>query len=357
MALSGGAALGTSVANDIANAALIWYVKGKGLSQTTQDKPLLAWLRSNKQTFASGNLQISEPVKGTYMSDTPGFVQGFSEDDSINFGQSQNELRVAYNWKETICSLIITWTELLKDGISISDDAEGSADGVKQHSQRAQTVLIPLLESRMADFGESMSRGYNLMYWQDGTQDAKQVPGVLSILTDNAATGITGGLSRVTYPWWRHRVNLGLAASATNSTLIQFFNSELVQLKRYGGKPNKALCGSAFLDALRLELFAKGYFTMNGFQGESATDLGMGGVHISGMGKFEYDPTLDALGLSKRCYIMCSDRLKLWTMDQEDMKVLKPERPYQYLVYLHSVKSTGVMVCQQLNGNGVYAIA
>lgn len=348
------AALGTSVANDIVNAALIWYVRGKGLSQTTQDKPLLAWLRANKKQFASGNLQISEPITGSYMSDTPGFIQGFSEDDSINFNQSSNILRAVYNWKETICSLIITWTELLKDGVSIVDDTKGGR--VKEHAERAMTVLTPMLESRMDDFGESMSRGYNLMYWQDGSQDAKQVPGILSILTDIPATGTTGGLNRATYPWWRHRVKLDLAPSAQNSTMIQFFNSELVQLKRFGGKPNKALCGSQFLDALRLELFAKGYFTMNGFKGETATDLGMGGVHISGMGQFEYDPTLDSLGLSKRCYIMCSDRIKLWTMAEEDQKVLKPERPYQYLVYLHSVKCTGAMVCTQLNGNGVYAI-
>jgi hypothetical protein len=194
------------------------------------------------------------------------------------------------------------------------------------------------------------------MYWQDGSQDAKQVPGILSILTDTPAVGITGGLNRATYPWWQHRVNLGLVASPANSDMIKFFNSELLQLKRFGGKPNKALCGSAFLDALRSELFAKGYFTMNGFQGSNATELGMGGVHISGMGKFEYDPTLDQLGLSKRCYCMDGSKIKLWVMDGEDQKILNPDRPYQYLVFLKSKKCTGAIVATQLNGNGVYAI-
>lgn len=354
MALTGGAALGTTVAGDIASAALIWYVKGKALSQTTQDKPLLKWLRDNKKYFASGNLQISEPIQGAYMSDTPGFLQGFSEDDSINFAQANNLLRAVYNWKETITSLIITWTELLKDGISIIDDSKGGR--VSEHSERAVTVLTGLLENRMEDFGESDSRAYQLMYWQDGTQDAKQVPGILSILTDTPTVGTTGGLSRVTYPWWRHRVNLGLSASAQNSTLIQFFNSELLQLRRFGGRPNKALCGSQFLDALRLELFAKGYFTMTGFQGDKATDLGMGGVHISGMGKFEYDPTLDNINLAKRCYIMDSRRIKLWCMTDEDQKMLNPERPYQYLVFLKSKKCTGAIVATQLNSCGVYAV-
>lgn len=348
------AALGLTVAGDIGSAALIWYVRGKALYQTVQDKPLLKWLRDKKKTFSSGNLQISEPVQGAFMSDTPGFLQGFSEDDSINFAQAANLLRVVYNWKETITSLIITWTELLKDGISIIDDTKGGK--TSEHSDVAMTRLTGILENRMGDFGESDSRAYNSMYWADGSQDAKQVPGITSILTDNPIAGNTGGLARGTYTWWRHRVNLTLTPSAANSTLIQFFNSELVQLRRFGGKPDKALCGSAFLDAMRLELFAKGYFTMSGFQGEKATELGMGGVHISGMGKFEYDPTLDSMGMTKRCYVMDSSKLKLWTMEGEDQKILTPERPYQYLVYLYNKKCTGAVVATQLNGNGVYSI-
>jgi hypothetical protein len=348
------AALGVTLASDIASAALIWYVKGKALSQTTQDKPLLKWLRDGKKMFASGNLQISEPVQGAYMSDTPGFLQGFSYDDQINFNSASNLLRAVFNWKETITSLWITWTDLLIDGISIIDDVKGGK--TSQHSGVDTTRLTGILENRLGDFGESDSRAYNTMYWKDGSQDPKQVPGITAILTDAPTVGTTGGLSRSTYIWWQHRVNLTLTPSATNSTLIQFFNSELLQLRRYGGKPNKALCGSAFLDALRLELFAKGYFTMSGFQGDKATELGMGGVHISGMGKFEYDPTLDTMGMAKRCYVMDGNRLKLWAMDGEDQKVLTPERPYNYLVYLYNKKCTGAIVCTQLNGNGVYSI-
>lgn len=349
------AALGLSVANDIASGALIWYVKGRTLSQTTQDKPLLAFLKSGQKTFASGNLQISEPVQGAYMSDTAGFLQGFSEDDSINFAQASNILRAVFSWKEVIASLIITWTELLKDGISIFDDSKGGRKS--EHSEVAMTRITGLLENRMDDFGESYSRAKNLMLWQDGSQDSKQVPGVQSLLDDNPNAGSIGGLSQATYPWWRQRVNLALAPSPANSTIIQFFNSELLQLKRYGGKPNKALCGSAFLDALRLELFAKGYFTQTGYNNAKATDLGMGGVHISEMGKFEYDPTLDVIGFSKRCYIFDSRRIKLRPMEGEDNKVLTPERPYQYLVFLHSVKWTGALEVTQLNCHGVYAVA
>lgn len=348
------AALGLSVANDIASGALIWYTRGKTLSQTTQDKPLLSWLRSKSKTFASGNLQISDPVQVTYMSDTAGFVQGFSEDDSINFSQASNILRSVYNWKEVISSLIITWTELLKDGISIFDDSKGGRKS--EHGDVAMTRITGLMENRMEDFGESWARGTNSMLWADGTQDAKQIPGILSLIQDVPTVGSLGGLSRVTYPLWQNRVNLTLAPSDQNSSLIKFFNTEIIQLRRYGGRPDKALCGSDFLAALRSELFAKGYFTQTGFQNEKATELGMGGLHITGLGKFEYDPTLDALAYSKRCYILDSRRLKLRPMEEEDNKILTPERPYQYLVFLHSMKFTGAITLTQPNACGVYSI-
>src|SRR5437899_12265998 len=223
------AALGLSVANDIANAALIWYVRGKTLSQTTQDKPLMHWLRKGQKNFSSGNLQISEPVQGVNMSDTAGFLQGFSEDDSINFAQASNILRAVFNWKEVIASLIVTWTELLKDGISIYDDSRGGRQS--EHSEVAMTRITGLMENRMDDFGESWARAFNTMLWQDGTQDTKQVPGILSLLTDTPNSGTTGGLSRATYSWWRQRFDVSLLASSQNSTLMQFFTTELLEVR------------------------------------------------------------------------------------------------------------------------------
>jgi hypothetical protein len=193
------------------------------------------------------------------------------------------------------------------------------------------------------------------MFWGDGSQDPKQVPGILALIKD-VPTGTVGGLSQTSYPLWRNRVNLALVPSPANSTIIQFFNTELLQLKRYGGRPNKALCGSQFLDALRSELFAKGYFTQTGWQNDKATDLGMGGVHITGMGKFEYDPTLDSIGYGKRCYILASNDIKLQPVEGEEDKVLTPERPYQYLVFLHAVKNAEALTARRLNGCGVYAV-
>jgi len=287
-------AFGTSIANDIASAVLDFYVRSQAFSQTTQDKPLLKWLRSGQKTFPSGKTSVSEPVKGVYMNSVSGFFAGYSEDSQLVFKQAQNILRAEYPWKEVHAGLVITWTELKKDGITVSDNSKTS-----DHGSDA-TRLVGLLEDRMADYGESWSRAMNQMLWQDGTQDSNQVPGIQALLP--IAAGTVGGLAHATYTWWRNLVVAAVAPSAANSTLIETIRSNVIQLRRYGGRPNKALCGSEFLAGLRLEINAKGIYTQQGFN--KTTDIGMGQVQVGDIGTFEYDPTLDDLGLSKYCWVM-----------------------------------------------------
>lgn len=348
------AQFGAATANDLASLALAFYVRAPMQSQTTQKKPLLKFLNSGKESFPSGNATVSEPVQSVYMSDTAGFLQGYSGDDSINFATAANALRANFTWKEVQTSLVINWTELKIDGITITDHQKTS-----EHSQAALTRLTSILKNRMADFTESQARAFNKMYWQDGTQDAKQIAGLSALLPDVNNAGTIGGLTLDgTYPGWQHRVNLAVPTSAADSSLIHFLNDELIQLRRYGGEPDKALCGSDFLRALRREAVAKGYFSMTGFADKKATNLGIAGIRIEGLGDFEYDPTLDDNGMSKRCYILDSVRgPKLRPMEEEDMKILTPERPYNYMVFLKTVTFTGVLTLKQLNCNAVYKIA
>lgn len=348
-------ALNLVVAQDLANAILDHYERGKVLLQSEQDKPLVVFLNANKKEFPAGKTYISDPIQGAMMSDTPGFLQGYSEDDALNFGQSQNILRAQYPWKEVAASLIITHTELKKDGVTITDGQSES-----MHSGREIDILTDTLENRLGDFDVSWDRTVNYMFWQDGSQDAKKIPGLLSILTDTPAQGTTGGQNRATYWWWQHRALVGdnkITASAEDQTLTRRLRSELRQLRRYGGKPTKALCGSVFIDKLELEVQAKGVYTMEGFANTGKTDMGMASISMRGLGTFEYDPTLDDLGLSARCYIVDPGTIQLRPMSQEDGKVLTPERPYQYMVFLHTKTWTGAMTCKQLNANGVYEVA
>lgn len=295
---------------------------------------------------------ITDPVQGAYMSDNASFVQGYSQDDTLVFSQASNILRTSYTWYEHHAGLIITWTELKQDGITISDHQKETT-----HSERELYVLTDLLKNRMADFMESWARGKNRIFFLDGTQATKTMPGLKSILTDTPTTGTTGGLNRATYPWWYHRVSLGLAPDQTNQTMCRFFQSELRRLKQFGGKPDFAVCGSEFLNALEEEVYQKGYLTQTGFQNKGATKFGMSDISLLGLGTFTWDPLLDDVGEAKRCYIMDSRRLKLRPMEDEDDKVTTPERPYQNMVFLKEMTLTSAMTCNQLNCQGVYSIA
>lgn len=350
------AVLGTVVASDLANQLLKAYIRTEALSQTTQDKPLARILRAKSKAVVGGLGQISEPVQGAYMSDVAGFFAGYSEDDALTFTQGQNVLRAEANWYEHHSGLEITWTELKKDGITITDDGNESehagADAVR--------ITKGVLKNRIADFGESWARAFNATCWLDGSQDAKAFPGILAILTDNPATGTTHGLSRATYPWWRHRALVGankITASEANQTLSKTLRKESRQLKRFGGGTLALLAGSDFLDALEIEVASKGVYTQQGFANKGKNDIGISQISMRGIGDFEYDPTLDSLGLSKRCYMIDTDHIMLRPMTGEDNKVLNPTRPYNCAVYLQSMTWTGGLLANQLNSSGVYEVA
>lgn len=347
-------ALGIAVANDLANGLLTMYQRGPALMQTIQDKPLLRILETKSKTFPGGKDYVSLPVQGATMNDVAGFFAGYSEDEQLVFKQANSLLRAQYAWKEVHAGLIISYTELKKDGISVNDDQKTS-----EHSEVELIRLTGIFQNRMEDFMESWARAKNNMLWRDGSQDTDAIPGLTAIMQDAAAVGTVGGLNKATYAWWRSRALLGVSkilASAVDQTLTKTLRTEMIQLRRYGGKPDFAPCGSGFLEALRLEVQAKGLYTQGGFKDASGTNISMGAIVLDGV-QFEYDPTLDDLGTPKRCYLIDSRRVQLRPMDQEWNKLFTPDRPYDYMVFIKSMTGTGALTCSQLNALGIYECA
>jgi hypothetical protein len=344
-------ALGYVTAGDLAQGLLPLHVRGDALAQTMQDKPMLKWWEANKKTFPGGlNFQFTEPVQGQFMSDTT-TLQGYSQDDQLNFGQAQNIQRTSFFGKEHNYGLIITWSELKQEGVSIDDK-----QAVRKHSDRELFVLTDILKNRMADFAESYARGKARLFFLDGTQDPKAMAGFKSIVQDTPAVGTVGGISKSAYPWWQSRANLTLQPSGENQNLCRFFQSEMRLLRLFGGRPDKAFCGQDFLNALEMEIRSKGQYTVEGFSSTKTNDFGQGEVSLKGLGTFTWEPMLDQLGESKRCYILDSRRIKVRPMEDEDDKELTPVRPYNYLAFFHNITWTGTMTTNQLNAQGVYGI-
>lgn len=343
----------TTIESTIAS-ALDFHVKSDAFAQSIQDKPLLNALTKRQKFFPGGKGDITVPVVFSYSS----AITGYEGDDAVTYVNPQNTKRASYNWKEVHSGITVTFTELKQDGLSVSDSTSG--DSVSKHSGRDATVLTNILKNKLDDMTEGWSIGMNSMLWKDGTQDAKQVAGLMSLIKPAAttATGTTGGISRSANALWRNRAD-SFTYTAGSTIIIDGLRKEVRQLKRYGGKPNVIVCGSGFLEKLEKEIHSKGLYTQSGFTG--ANTIGMGAASLLGIGEFVYDPTLDGLAKhdgtgnqSNFAYILDTDAIQLMVMEGEDKKLHNPARPENKYAIYKAMTWTGGLVAKKLNSSGLY---
>jgi hypothetical protein len=227
------------------------------------------------------------------------------------------------------------------------------------HSQRDLTVLVNLLDNKLADMAEQSARSLNTLLWGDGAADAKALAGIRALVTDDPTTGTVGGIDRsvAANAWWRNHSNVAtpVASAATGGgTLITYIQGLYRQLTRFGGRPTHAYCGSDFLAALESELRANGNYSMQGFS--AGKDVSVGSINHMGL-EFQYDPTMDDLTFNKRCYLLDLQNIFIQAMDGEWRRRHNPARPENAFVYYTSLTYTGQVVAKQLNSSAVVAIA
>lgn len=339
--------------DNIANSAMDFHFNTpEVVKQAVQDRPLLEAIRGTKKTFPGGKEYIDFGVKGR---PTTG-IQGFENDDTVDYGNPTGTKRGKAPWKLLHAGIKVTLHELAKDGISIVDSANGT--GEKRHSQREKTVLANLLDEKLWDMSEGMAIDENNMYWGDGSADPKKIPGIRSfILDDPTSATVVLGIDQSANDWWRNRAALALnAGTPGNQVVVTKLQSEWRQLRRYGGRPNKVLCGSAFIEAMENELRAKGNYTLEGWTSKKATDASLADISFKGV-NFEYDPTLDDLGRSKYCYVLDMRHIKQMPLEGEDWKDHNPARPENKYVIYRAKTYMGGLICDQRNAHGVYSIA
>ena len=338
---------------NIANAAIDYHLREQPTSQTIQTRPVLQALTKKKKTFSGGAGNITIPVKGDYSTS----FMGFNHDDQVSFRNPANTKRATFPWREVHDGIQITFTELKRNGIVVTDTQDGSS--TSNASDRELIGLHNLLEDKLEEMQESWERQMNLMFWKDGTQDPKVVPGILSMILDAPTTGVTGGIDRSLNTWWRNRASLLVASNSgtwANQPLVRMLQQEFRQLRRYGGNPQLFPCGSDFMDAFEMELRSKGNYTLDGWSKSGTIDASVADLAFKGV-SIQYDPTLDDLGRSKYGYLLDQSKLYPMVMDGEDNKKHTPARPADRFVMYRSITWTGGLVTKQLNAHGVYSIA
>src|SRR3546814_2734113 len=101
----------------------------------------------------------------------------------MRFSDGSSDVFSSNLWKLIHCGIEVTIHELMKDVISITNTATGKDE--QRHSEREMTVLANLLDDKIEDMIEGGERGMNEMFWRDGTQDSKQVPGLMSFIHED----------------------------------------------------------------------------------------------------------------------------------------------------------------------------
>ncbi len=334
---------------NIANATLDYFLRENPTSQTIQEKPLLDALWSKRKTFPGGKEAISLAVKGDYTST----LEGYSHDDEVGFANPANIKRASFLWYELHVGIEVTLTELKKDGISINDTMDGS--GETEHSDRELTALVDLFKDKIEDMMEGWERSLNLMLWRDGSQSAKEIPGIRYLIKNDPTTGTVAGIDQSVLSWWRNKYRLGIVPSTTSQTLTLNLETDYRQLRRYGGKPALWLAGSSFIDALISEVRAKGNYTDTGWSSKG-TDVATADVMFKG-NKIMYDPTLDDLSLEKYCFALDTRHIGLRMMQGEEKKMHRPARPHNKYVLYRAITTTGAMCANKLNCHQVFSIA
>jgi hypothetical protein len=362
--------------NHIATAALdYWLNRGTAFQEAIQEKPLLAMMEAKKKTFPGGKGNIIISVKGDYGNTAaPGTgdaLVGYQLNDSVQYYTPANLMQAVYPWKEHHIGISLTHSELKSDGISVVDT---NGETTSEHTGRDVTVLVGLLDDALQDLSERYAISLNNLMWGNGTADPKALAGMAALITDNPTTGTVAGIDRSAKTWWRNRAYTAamgtavtgtpalaawggapVASSATNGgALIQMLQREYRQLTRYGGRPNTGLCGTDFLSALETELRANGNYSMQGFA--AGKDIAVGTISYMGT-DFEYDPTLDALGYSKRAYWFDNRDIYLVAMQDEWRHQHNPARPPDQYVLYRGITCTGQVCARRLNSALVIDIA
>lgn len=353
--------------SNIKNAALENYIdKGKVWVQNVTNKPMLAAFNSSAGKFSGGRENVSFAVKS---GQGGGGLSGYSGDDQVAYYNPTGIKRARFPWKEHHIGIVVTHSELKIDGIDVED--EGADQSTSEMTGREENALANLYDEKLDDLGEDYAFSLDRLLHGDGSIDAKAIAGIGSILFDNPGAGSTGGIGRVANTWWRNDAATaaygsagGLGAITSNTAnggaLIEAMDQAVRRRSKYkNGSTNvKYFAGSAFIDAYKRELRANGYYSQTGFQGQDNADGAMPDPKHGGL-QLQWDPTMDDLSLSKRCYAIDMGRtgVRLLYMDGQRMKKHNPARPYDRYVMYSGITMTGVLIAKQLNTSGVYDIA
>lgn len=330
-----------------------YHERNNPIDQVAIERPLLKKLMAKKKPFPGAKQYITERARKSYDSN----FQWFEHDDQVTFNSKDTIRPVSFVWGEAHDGYRLTETELLQNGISVTDDRNAKPTD----AEVVQLVDLMKENAETLDLGFKEKFDYDLHL--DGTQNSKAIPGLDNLIALNPTTGTVAGIDRSVAgnSWWRNNYSTAIAAA----NLIDQMEIMWRACIRNGGAPDFILAGDAFIDTYR----AQAGLTVN----RQTNDSGKGGVNLDASVSnmffknvpIVWDPVMDDLDAnlapatpwSKRCYFINSRHLFLRPAAGQDMVNRKPPRVYDRYTHYFAKTWRGALTMNRANAHAVLAIS
>lgn len=224
-----------------------------------------------------------------------------------------------YEWKEVGGTIVFSNLEKLR--------AQGSSE------------KFDLVASKVNNGKNSMLAVLNRMFFSDGTGNGgKDVGGLPLLISSTPTLGTVGGISRVTFSFWRNRQNSGAKTSTAYDGIRGAMRTTYNQCSRgaYDEHPEWCVSGATIFGAYEGTLVANERFT-----DKSSGDGGFKNEVLKFKGaKFAFDEDCD---LTDGIYMGNSRNLKYYYPRGGWMKVFDPVEPANQTAEIIRIACVGNM--------------
>ena len=234
----------------------------KMVVQVYQASPTIATFLSNAQSASGGVSPITVPVQGGQ------FVKTAAAGYDGSFAAPQ-DLQGAYNAEFNLGSIVTPIPFLGMESLV-----------------QVNASVIPILEARMNDAGNSQAEYYSLALWNsDATSSTNATDSFSNTITYSgldisgfpalfSATSTYGGLSRSSYSWFQPGIkSVNGSPAPTRASVLQYIISAT---KTNGGEmPNFGVTGMGTWSLLAQDFLAQEYYTVGPGEGFDKTAGGV----------------------------------------------------------------------------------
>lgn len=320
------------------------YQRTAPVDQINVEHVALDWLVKNKKPSNFGNGSFKEPVFYQNSSN----YQNYSGADQVTYNERDPAKWTDFSYYSNHDGFWFDEDRLIANGIHLSDDGESSMP-----TQAEKDQLINLLDTSYTALKAGIQEQMAFELYRDGSQSTKACPGFEHIVDWTPAVGTVGGIDSATYTWWQNNASLAIAADTNLLAGTNQMEAMWRACRRYGGvKPNKLICGAAFLDAFRKNAAVTVSRQLNdggNSKGGVSIDPSLENVYFHGI-PLEWDPTLEALDTllgtttrTKTCYMLNDTRIRLRPLPGEWMRNRKADKmPDRYVYYFGQTSKYGL---------------